>query len=209
MSTQRRRVLANAEAGIPIDKISNGVYIESVDGKAYKADDWQSGYTANSIAIASGDVKFRIALTEPSSRMLIGHWNLPLERYMIAISDSATAVSDYDGAGNTAKILQMQSYTGYAAGYCDAFIFPNGKTKGFLPSMGQLWLVYNNKADVDAALTACDGTAITKFNYRSSTFYCVEGDKRYCWELDLGDGQRSGYGRLDYMDYVRPFANIS
>ena len=198
MSTQRRRVLENAG-------ISDGVYIEGLDGKAYTVDKWQSGNTANSVIVASGDVKFRIALTQPSN-MAIGSYTDPLEKYMTAISDRTAAKADYNGSGNTANIMKLRSSTAYAAGYCNAFTFPNGKTKGFLPSLGQLNLAYQNKAAVDAALSKCGGTAMIGEYYWSSTFWGVDGDGRICWRLYWSSGYvGSDYG-LHYDFYVRPFA---
>ena len=203
MGTQRRRVLENSGLIIPAD----GVYIEGLDGKAYTLDGWQGGNNANSVIVASGDVKFRIALTEPSEMAISSDYEDPLENYMAAISGETEAIADYDGAGNTAKILQMQPSTGYAAGYCDAFVFPDGKTKGFLPSLGQLNLAYQNKAAVDAALTTCGGTAMTTSHYWASTFSRVSGSRRRCWVFGWNYGSAKD-GNLNYDNYVRPFANL-
>ena len=206
MSTQRRRVLEDSKKLIiPAD----GVYIEGLDRKAYTVDEWQGGYAANSVIVASGDVKFRIALTQASSIMAISSsYEDPLENYMRAIPSVTKALADYNGAGNTAKILQMQPSTGYAAGYCDAFIFPDGKTMGYLPSLGQLNLACQNKMDVDAALSKCGGTAMADSYYWSSTFWGVDDISRHCWFLYWRHGTvRNFYldGRYD----VRPFADIS
>ena len=202
MSTQRRRVLEDGGLIIPAD----GVYIEGLDGKAYTVDKWQSGNTANSVIVASGDVKFRIALTQQSS-MAIGSSNTdPLENYMTAISDETAAKADYNGSVNTANIIKMQSSTDYAAGYCNAFTFPDGKTKGFLPSLGQLNLAYQNKAAVDAALSKCGGTAMNTNYYWSSTFWGVNRGYRRCWRLNWSDGNVGYIGSLRSSLYVRPFA---
>ena len=210
MITQRRRVLeGRKKLVIP----ANGVYIEGLDGKVYSiylnqgVDVWQSGKTANSIIVASGDVKFRIALTQPSS-MAIGSFADPLENYMTAISDRTAAKADYNGSGNTANIMKLQSSTAYAAGYCNAFTFPNGKAKGFLPSWGQLNLAYQNKAAVDAALSKCGGTAMFGGYYWSSTFWGVRGGYRGCWILSWSDGYVSDDG-LNGSLYVRPFADLT
>ena len=205
MSTQRRRVLENSGLIIPAD----GVYIEGLDGRAYTVDNWKRGNAANSVIVASGDVKFRIALTEPSSEMrMSSYYSDPLDNYMTAISDIPAAKSDYDGAGNTAKILQVQPSTDYAAGYCNSFIFPDGKTKGFLPSLGQLNLAYQNKAAVNIALGICGGTAMNSY-YWSSTFCGVRNERhRYCWALDWSEGGVYSQYYLTLDLYVRPFADM-
>ena len=201
MSTQRRRVLEDGGLIIPTD----GVYIEGLDGKAYTVDNWQGGNAANSVIVASGDVKFRMALTQPSNNMAIGSHTDPLDNYMTAISDETAAKADYNGSGNTANIIKMRPSTDYAAGYCNSFTFPDGKTKGFLPSLGQLNLAYQNKADVDAALSKCGGTAMFGGYYWSSTFAGVGGNYRYCWVLYWSDGSVYDNYLRNYR-YVRPFA---
>ena len=187
----------------------NGVYIEGLNGKFYTVDNWKGGNDANSVAVASGDVKFRIALTQAPSTMEISrHKQGPLDNYMTEIWYETEAMVDYDGAGNTAKIMQMQPSTQYAAGYCDAFVFPDDKTKGYLPAFGQLNLVYLNKAAVDVALNVCGGTAMSDGKYWSSTFRGVNyDDERQCWQLDWGNGKKSGI-HIGNDCYVRAFANL-
>ena len=153
-----------------------------------------------------------MALTEPSSQMAIGSRDdAPLEQYMTAISDSTKAKADYDGAGNTAKIIQSEycSGTTYAAGYCNAFTFPDGKTKGFLPSLGQWNLAYLNKEAITATLSACGGTPMIAGwgDYWSSTFYGKHSSSRSCWffEWIYGSIDNSGY-YLNSSLHVRPFA---
>ena len=189
------------------DKSANGVFIEDVNGMLWKTDDWDGSVKPNAIAVIADESKFRIALNEPSSRMAISCNSDPLEDYMTEIIVRTAARADYNGACNTAKILRMRSSIGYAAGYCNAFTFPDGKTKGFLPSLGQLYLAYQNKDAVDAALNKCGGTAMTSSYYWSSSFWGIYGGGRRCWELFWGDGT-IGYDRLDYGTYVRPFANF-
>ena len=207
MSTQRRRVLENAG-------ISDGVYIEGLNGRAYTVDKWQGGSAANSVIVASGDVKFRVALTEPSSTMLLSSSPTdPLERYMAHISDETQAKADYNGLGNTANIIKVQPSTDYAAGYCDAYIFPDGKTKGYLPSLGQLNIAYQNKVAIDAALSACGGTVMTTSDflngYWSSTFWGVQNRFRYYWMFRWYSNYGPMYEIIPQSLYVRPFADLT
>ena len=202
MSTQRRRVLADT-------KMHDGVYIEGLDGKAYTVDNWQGGSAANSVIVASGDVKFRIALIRPPYQMTISlEYDCPFENYMTAISDYAAAQNDYNGSGNTANILKVDSSTDCAAGYCNAFIFPDGKTKGCLPSFGQLKLVHKNKTAVNAALNKCGGVAMVETYYWSSTFFGASGNYRYFWIINWNSGGYD-YVEKDSVYYVRPFADLT
>ena len=203
MSTQRRRVLEDG-------KIHGSVYIEGLDGKAYTVGNWQSSYSANSIIVANGDIKFRIALTQPSNMTLCNNSTNNLGFYMTETTYSGTAVSDYDGAGNTENILKVESRTRFAAGYCNGFTFPDGKTKGYLPSLGQLYLAYQNKDAVNAALNKCGGTAMFEDYYWSSTFSNVRDDgKVYFWTISWRDGYCYNGSYLNILYCVRPFANLS
>lgn len=185
---------------------SSGVFIEATNGMLYTSSEWSSSKTANSIVVAGNGVSFRMAVTQaPSAMPISSSYTDPLENYMTGISDATAAKADYNGSGNTANIIKMQPSTDYAAGYCNAFTFPDGKTKGFLPSLGQLNLAYQNKAAVDAALSKCGGTAMTNDYYWSSTFWGVDGNYRICWRLNWSDGYVN-YNGLNSNYYVRPFA---
>ena len=204
MSTQRRRVLAKSGLIIPTD----GIYIEGLNRKVYAVDNWQSSYGANSIVVASGDVKFRMALTQaPSSMAMSVNAYAPLDKYLTGKLGEDEAKLDYDGAGNTANILKVEPSTSCAAGYCNAYIFPDGKTKGYLPSFGQLWLIWEFRDVVDNVLSACGGdTIITSYkNYWSSTY---EGNTKFYqifWQGSISSGGQ--WPNREY--YARPFADIT
>ena len=185
-----------------------GVFIEATDGTLHQSTEWTGAKTANSIVVRQPTTAFRIALTQSSNTMQINSSSsVALENYMTAISDKVQAKLDMKSAKNTANIMKVQSGTGYAAGYCNAFTFPDGKTKGLLPALGWLQTAYDNKAAVDAFLAACGATAMDTSNYHwTSTFWGVGSyDNRYCWSLKWSDGGVN----FDYLDTslrVRPFA---
>lgn len=204
MNDARRRAMSLKDMTIP-----NGVYIEAITGKLFTADKWDGSLTANSIVVISDDVSFRIALTQSRGTMRISaNYNGPLENYMTAISDKAQAKLDMKSSENTANIMKLQSGTGYAAGYCNAFTFPDGKTKGLLPALGWWQTAYDNKAAIDACLSACGGTAISTSNHHwTSTFWGIysSSGNRECWMLHWSDG-RVGHGGMHGWNWVRPFA---
>lgn len=187
----------------------NGVYIEATNGELFTADKWTGSLTPNSVVVVQDEVRFRIALTQSSNTMQIhSSYSGALENYMTAISDTAQAKLDMKSAENTANIMKLQSGTDYAAGYCNSFTFPDGKTKGLLPALGWLQTAYDNKAAVDACLAACGATAMDTSNYHwASTFWGVfPGNSRNCWVLRWSDGKvNSGYS-LSGSNQVRPFA---
>lgn len=185
----------------------NGVYIEATNGKVFTADKWTGSLTPNSVVVIQDEVRFRIALTQSSSTMSI-HSNSSgaLENYMTAISNTAQAKKDMKSAENTANIMKLNSSTRYAAGYCNSFTFPDGKTKGLLPALGWLWTAYNNKAAVDACLAACGAKPMEKYYYLyASTFLGVYDGARRCWLLRWKDGL-DGYSNIGNNYRVRPFA---
>lgn len=187
---------------------SNGVYIKDTEGYYHTADEWDGTYTADCVAVITSNCRFGIALTEASNTMEIHNDNSEaLENYMTAISDGTQAKADYDGATNTTNIMKVQSDTGYAAGWCNAFSFPSGKN-GFLPSLGQMWAAYSNKSAVDAALTKAGGTALTSAYYWTSTFWGVGGGgDRGCWLLSWSGGNVSS-GDLSTTGRVRAFSAL-
>ena len=189
-------------------EVGFGVFIEATDGTLYQSTEWKGTKTANSIVVKQPTVAFRIALTQSSSKMKIhSSYDGALENYMTAIGDTAQAKLDMKSAENTANIMKLQSGTDYAAGYCNSFTFPDGKTKGLLPALGWLQTAYDNKAAVDACLAACGATAMDTSNYHwASTFWGVNSnDYRYCWILRWSDGNVD-YDTLRSSYRVRPFA---
>lgn len=188
-----------------------GVFIEATDGTLHQSTEWTGAKTANSIVVKQPTVAFRIALTQPSNMMKIhSNYSDALENYMTAIIDTELAKLDMKSAENTANIMKLQSGTDYAAGYCNAFTFPDGKTKGLLPAFGWLWTAYNNKAAVDACLAACGATAMDTSGFHwASTFGGTYNDgSRRCWILSWSNGNDSYYN-LGRSARVRAFAEYA
>ena len=194
------------------ETIKLGVFIQDKSGKLWTTDSWDTSNNsnANAIAVLTSNVKVLVALTDSGgTKQIHSSYSGALENYMTAISDTTQAKADYKGAENTANIMKLQSSTSYAAGWCNAFTFPDGKTKGHLPSLGEFWEVYQNKSLVDAALSKCGGTAINTGSYHwCSTFWGINSSYRYCWILYWSDGS-VGYNYLDGSGYVRAFAAYS
>ena len=209
MNERRRTLLFSGGYKIPTE---NGVYIESVDHEFYLTDDWDTANTANSIAVVADEHKFRIALSYPTNTQAIGI-TLRYEDVLTATTSMFVAETDYNGAYNTQQIITLQPSTDYAAGWCAAYIFPDGETNGYLPAYGELSLAYQNKDAIDAAILACGGTAFPSNpqNYNdnwhwSSTFEGLRypnqrGNVIFNWAT--GQPQASA---LTYQYYVRPFA---
>lgn len=187
---------------------SNGVYIKDTDGYYCTIDEWSDTLTADCVAVITSSCRFGFALTEASgTKQMHGSYSGELENYMTAIEDDSAAKADYDGATNTTNIMKLQPSTSYAAGWCNAYTFPSGKS-GFLPSLGQMWAAYINKEAVDAALTKAGGAALTSAYYWTSTFWGVSNSRRYCWVLNWIDGYVNYNSLSSGGIRVRPFCSL-
>lgn len=190
-----------------------GVYIQHVNGSLHTESEWTAGGYANSdangVAILSETVlAFVIAKTDASSSTRAwGGYNKTISD-IVTTTSSATAILDYDGIGNTPKIIEQcagytsQSVTGApAAEACAAFTFPNGK-KGYLPALGEWKGAYNNKTAVVSAMTLIGGTAL-KYSYWSSTQYNSAHNWNQSWN-DGNEGHNAKYSKYN----VRAFAAL-
>jgi len=112
---------------------------------------------------------------------------------MPAISDTRNY---FNGKADTQKVLAWNTSCGatdintYAAPYCNSYIFPDGVTRGFLMSSGELWFLYNNKQQIEACLTACGGDAFDTTRYTvTSTFTGMWSGSFPCFdEMNWGNG---------------------
>lgn len=195
---------------------TNGVWIQSVDGKFYSENNWDGSKVADCVAVITDACRFGIELIETSGLKAIhSSHEGALANYMTAIPNETQAKADYNGAANTTNIMKLQSGTNYAAGWCNAYTFPSGK-KGFLPAAGQWWAVYSNKDAIDSALVKAGGTALLTSNtgyYWTSTYWGKDNyEYRHCWVINLKHGKvfsalLSGT-RLNDSNYVRAFCSI-
>lgn len=201
MNDARRRMM------VLKDQLKNGAYIEATNGELFTAEEWTGSLTPNSVVVIQDEVRFRIALTQSSNTMRINQKSSgALENYMTGIKDKEQAKLDMKSAENTANIMKLQSGTNYAAGYCNSFTFPDGKTKGLLPALGWWQTAYDNKAAVDACLAACGATAMnTKYHWASTFWGAHSSGTRYGWMVTWSNGAIYNTG-LSASNWVRPFA---
>ena len=193
--------------------VGYGVYIEDRQGKLYTRDDWSSGNNANanSVVVMTDAHSFRIALDYISSSMRMSSNSAdPWDTYLSGttnsgITNSTVAKLDYNGATNTKLIVEKcQSSTTYAAGACNAYTFPDGVTKGYLPALGELYLANQNKDAIDYSLSKCGYVSLPPYWHWSSTLYGTFNSSVHCWDLLL-DSDRYSTDNLGDTNYVRAF----
>lgn len=124
------------------------------------------------------------------------------------------AMLDFNGRQHTDAAIKASSSAhvtntvSYAPGYCRAYSRANSKGKGltagywWLPSVGELLMMYANKLKINYALSLIKGAQLLDTSwYWSST----EGSSAGAWYLGFGDGGLRGWlGKVGAKGHVRP-----
>lgn len=146
-------------------KIANGVYICDSDGKLTAVDSWNTSNNSKAVGVAvvSDNCSFIIDKTNSTNSI---QWNdttgvgIP---GLSSITNNSNAKLDCNGSSNTDKIISaLGPSTSKAAGWCKSkSITVKGETrKGYLPALGELQIAYDNKSQIESALSKIGGTSI-------------------------------------------------
>jgi hypothetical protein len=184
-------------------EIKLGVFIQDANGKLWRSDGWNSSATANGIAVITSSRSFVIALSERALPVYSSGYSSNMELTVY----SSGPTGDYAGQSNTAAMISAYgNEEAEAAGYCNNFIFPNGK-KGYLGSAGEWQIAYNNKAEIQACLSKVGGSAIANDYHWSSTRAAnADGFNRF-WSLEWSRGSWDG-NDVDRDDIARAFTTL-
>lgn len=196
---------------------------------AVRVNDWPSlqsgGRIADGVLLVEGGKHIVIAPTEASAglpwsskptKVTGSDGNVSSKGDGVNISgvtttgDRLVAFADFTGKTNTDAIIKASSTTNitnteaYAPGFCNKYSRANGKGllagKWWLPSLGELAMIWANFDKINYALSKINGaTQLQKAWYWSSTQYSAGG----AWYLYLGDGYVC-YGSKFYQGRVRP-----
>lgn len=193
--------LANLKAalleGINLNSINDGVFImfhrKSDDYPLMvKPDKWasyqSSGEIAEGVVVVEGGKILVVAPTETSL-----YWSsAAVSGGGKTTSDRLTALDDWTGKASTAaQITHAEcSSASYAPGYCAQYSRVNANGKGltagrwWLPSLGELMMIYANMRKINYALSLIEGaTQLAETWYWSSTEYSAPT----AWGLGLGN----------------------
>ena len=125
-ASQPLRILNVIYETIPL-----GVFAQGVSGRLYTKDEWAEQETLNGVAIVTENCSFLIQNIAEKDLSILPGTSLPIDMpYYFSPGE------DYDGKGNTNKLLTLSNNTSYAAGYCYSCVTPNGQ-HGYLPSYGE------------------------------------------------------------------------
>lgn len=210
--------LANLKAsllgGLNLNAMNDGVFImfhRKSDNYplAVKPDKWasyqNSGEIAEGVMVVEGG---KILVVAPTEATL--YWSsAAVSAGGKTTSDRETALNDWTGKTSTAaQITHNECKTeSYAPGFCASYERVNANGQGltagkwWLPSLGELMMIYANMRKINYALSLINGaTQLAETWYWSSTEYSAT----YAWLLYLNDGG-AGYGtKASSQSRVRP-----
>lgn len=200
--------------GMPVNGIEDGIFImyhRKSDNyplmvKPHKWASLQtSGEIADGVVVVEGGKLLVVAPTQTaltwSSAAVSGGG--------VTTSDRVTAYSDMAGKTNTASQISHTECQGesYAPGFCAAYSRANangyGLTAGkwWLPSLGEMMMIYANMTKINYALSLINGATQLEENwYWTST----EHSATYAWRLYLSNGIIDNLTKASGTYRVRP-----
>ena len=211
--------LANLKAsllgGLNLNAMNDGVFImfhRKSDNYplAVKPDKWasyqNSGEIAEGVLVVEGGKMLVVAPTEATL-----YWSsAAVSAGGKTTTDRETALNDWTGKTSTAaQITHNECKTeSYAPGFCASYERVNANGQGltagkwWLPSLGELMMIYANMRKINYALSLINGaTQLAETWYWSSTEYSAT----IAWILNLNDGNASYWRtKATYQFRVRP-----
>lgn len=189
-----------------LQNVPNGVYIIDTDNLLYPRANWDTANNANAmgVAVISNNCRFAISKIQGGS-LIWGGYGTTING-IVTTADSSIAMKDYDGRGNTDKIIaQLGAANAPAANYCKntSGLFPDGR-QGYLGSLGEWMEAYNNKSEVDACMSLIGGDVINTDYYHWTS--AQRSDSRsyvLAW-----DGGTVGNGSKESERPVRAFLSL-
>ena len=177
-----------------------------------KPHEWAStqagGEVADGVVVVEGGKVLVVAPTESATKL---NWSsAAVSGGGTTTTDRVTAMSDWNGKANTAAQITHSeaSGTGYAPGFCHAYSRVNANGNGitagkwWLPSIGEMMMIYANMKKINYALSLIEGaTQLVRDAYWTST----ECSATTAWHIYLNNGFMNGYGtKATGTNRVRP-----
>lgn len=200
-------------AGIDLNSINDGVFImfhRNSDNyplmvKPHKWASYQnSGEIAEGVVVVEGGKILVVAPTETSL-----YWSsAAVSGGGKTTTDRLTALDDWTGKASTAAQITHSecSSASYAPGFCAQYSRVNANGKGltagrwWLPSLGELVMIYANMRKINYALSLIEGaTQLAETWYWSSTEYSAT----HAWGLYLYSGDAGNLAKATYQLRVR------
>ena len=201
----------------------NGVYAVTAEGKFIAYNDANIDATCLGVALITDNQKIMIekmgeANAEWNSNTTL-YWGKNLYGKNVAgiteTTDQTVAKADFNGKDHTAAIIA--AYTEHsvamdARDMCSVLqTFNDGENNGgftdwYIPAEGQLYEIYTNKTNINAALTAMSSTAFSGSYYWSSSEYSSSGG----WIVNFSNGgvddnYKYGNNRVRFVRDIQGF----
>lgn len=169
-----------------------------------------SGEIADGVVVVEGGKCLVVAPTESASKLT---WSsAAISGGGTTTSDRVTAINDWNGKTNTAQQIAhstssaVTNTASYAPGFCNLYSRANANGKGltagkwWLPSLGEMMMIYANMTKINYALSLINGaTQLVEDAYWTSTEYSATN----AWSLHLNYGSAGNYAKASYTRRVR------
>ena len=166
-----------------------------------------AGEIADGVVVVEGGKVLVVAPTESDAAGLL--WSSEaVSGGGVTTSDRVTAYNDWAGKTNTAAQITKPQCQGasYAPGFCAAYSRTNANGKGltagkwWLPSLGEMMMIYANMTKINYALSLISGAQqLAETWYWTSTEYSAT----YAWILYLSHGRMDDVAKASYRGRVR------
>ena len=202
-----------------LSKAADGVFVmfhrkQDNFPQAVKPDKWpihqNSGEIADGVMIVEGG---KILVVAPT------YTALPWSSAAVSAggkttTDRLTALNDWEGKANTAAQVTHPecSGAGYAPGFCNQYSRTNANGKGltagkwWLPSLGELMMIYANFRKINYALSLINGAKqLSNTWFWSST----ESNTEKVWATDFSEGNTNADAqKVNHKNVVRPVSSF-
>ena len=169
-----------------------------------------SGEIADGVVVVEGGKCLVVAPTESASKLT---WSsAAISGGGTTTSDRVTAINDWNGKTNTAQQIAhstssaVTNTASYAPGFCNLYSRANANGQGltagkwWLPSLGEMMMIYANMTKINYALSLINGaTQLVEDAYWTSTETSAAG----AWLLYLGDGFAINLTKASFTIRVR------
>ena len=169
-----------------------------------------SGEIADGVVIVEGGKCLVVAPTESATKLT---WSsAAISGGGTTTSDRVTAINDWNGKTNTTAQINASTSSAvtntasYAPGFCNLYSRTNANSQGltagkwWLPSLGEMMMIYANMTKINYALSLINGaTQLQEDAYWTST----EGSATLAWSLTLNYGYANGTAKASNTRRVR------
>ena len=204
---------------ISIDDVMDNVFIMCHRYNSDNQDSYPTCYRPSQWAAqeAKGDVATGVLLIDGGRKLVIAPqektstWSTCQVVCGTKQADRLLAQELYNGKENCAKILTNTTLAAEgdasAVGWCNAYERINAGGKGlkagawWLPSVGELYLMFANFTKINYALSKISGATLLA---RTAYWSCTEYSAQYAWFLSFSDGLQGSHDKSSGQYRVRP-----